>query len=73
MEIDPKKDKYLQICDLQGFFIVDGGFLVGDTPEITSEIKITDVCCDDDPTTEEELTAWIPWLKLLRLVQLLCN
>ena len=57
MKIDPGKHKFRQICDLQGFFVVDGGFLVGDIPYITGEINETDTCYDGEPTTEEVLTA----------------
>ena len=57
MKIDPGKHKFRQICDLQGFFFVDGGFLVGDIPYITGEINETDTCYDGEPTTEEVLTA----------------
>ena len=57
MKIVPGKHKFRQICDLQGFFFVDGGFLVGDIPYITGEINETDTCYDGEPTTEEVLTA----------------
>ena len=53
--------KYRQICDLQGFFLINGGFLVNDVPDISERIGLQDRCWEDpadpEPTTQEVLTA----------------
>ena len=46
---------YKQICDLQGFFLISGGFLVADTPVIEENIGINDTCYDNEPTTRQVL------------------
>ena len=46
---------YRQICDLQGFFLISGGFLVADTPEIKTDIGLKDICYDGEPTTQQVL------------------
>ncbi|XP_046860888.1 uncharacterized protein LOC124454124, partial [Xenia sp. Carnegie-2017] len=46
---------YKQICDLQGFFLKKGGFLVADTPEIKENMGLNDQCFDGEPTTERVL------------------
>ena len=46
---------YKKICDLQGFFLISGGFLVADTPEIKKDIGLEDICYDGEPTTQEVL------------------
>lgn len=46
---------YKQICDLQGFFLKKGGFLVADTPEIKENMGLNDKCFDGEPTTERVL------------------
>ena len=56
MMVDPDKNKYRQICDLQGFFLVKGGFLVADVPAIEN-ISISDPCWSDEPTTKNVLDA----------------
>lgn len=56
MMVDPDKNKYRQICDLQGFFLVKGGFLVADVPAIQN-ISISDPCWSDEPTTKNVLDA----------------
>ena len=48
---------YFQVCDLQGFFLKQGGFKVSDVPEIKKNIGWTERCFDDEPTTEEVLNA----------------
>jgi hypothetical protein len=48
-------DNYKQICDLQGFFLKIGGFLINDTPEINENIAKDGVCWPDEPTTEQVL------------------
>ena len=49
--------KYRQICDLQGFFLLNGGFLVNDVPDILEHMKLTGACWPGEPTTQEVLTA----------------
>ena len=56
MMIDPNKNKYRQICDLQGFFLVKGGFLVADVPAIEN-VSISDPCWTDETTTKQVLDA----------------
>ena len=55
MEAPPTK--YRQICDLQGFFLNQGGFLVNDVPYILENASLTGECWDGEPTTQEVLTA----------------
>ena len=47
---------YKQICDLQGFFLKNGGFLVADTPDIIQNIAKDGICWNGEPTTELVLT-----------------
>jgi hypothetical protein len=47
---------YKQICDLQGFFLKNGGFLVSDTPDIIQNIAKDGICSNGEPTTEKVLT-----------------
>ena len=56
MMIDPNKNKYRQICDLQGFFLIKGGFLVADVPAIEN-VSISDPCWTGEPTTKKVLDA----------------
>ena len=56
MMIDPNENKYRQICDLQGFFLVEGGFLVADVPAIEN-VSISDPCWTGEPTTKKVLDA----------------
>ena len=55
--------KYRQICDLQGFFLLNGGFLVIDVHDIRQNLGPLDKCWEDpaadypEPTTQEVLTA----------------
>ncbi|CAH3160503.1 unnamed protein product [Porites evermanni] len=56
MMIDPNKNKYRQICDLQGFFLIKGGFLVADVPAIEN-VSISDPCWPGEPTTQKVLDA----------------
>lgn len=59
MEVNSTKHQYQQICDLQGFFLKTGGFLVNDVPNIEKSLRINDSCPADEgerePTTEEVL------------------
>lgn len=59
MTLDPTEDKYRQICDLQGFFLKIGGFLVADVPKIenTTLTGKAGECYDGEPTTQEVLSA----------------
>ena len=57
MTVNTTENKYRQICDLQGFFLVQGGFLVADVPEILEETTIDGICWDGEPTTKEVLDA----------------
>lgn len=54
---NPKGNKYRQICDLQGFFLVNGGFLINDVPYILKDASIDGVCWNDEPTTKQVLDA----------------
>ncbi|XP_078367375.1 uncharacterized protein LOC144651305 [Oculina patagonica] len=47
--------EYRQICDLQGFFLNDGGFLVADVPYIAGHIGLESECWPGEPTTQEVL------------------
>ena len=57
MTVNPTKNEYRQICDLQGFFLATGGFLVADVPEVREETTIDGECWDGEPTTKEVLDA----------------
>ena len=46
---------YRQICDLQGFFLISGHFLVADTPEIKTDIGLKHIRYDGEPTTQQVL------------------
>jgi len=56
MMLDPAENKYRQICDLQGFFLVRGGFLVADVPAIEDK-AIDESCWAGEPTTQQVLDA----------------
>ena len=49
--------RYRQICDLQGFFLVNGGFIVADTPQIKTKMGPKEPCWEGEPTTEQVFTA----------------
>ena len=55
MTVNPTKNEYRQICDLQGFFLATGGFLVADVPDVLEETTIDGECYDGEPTTKEVL------------------
>ena len=56
MALDPATKAYRQICDLQGFFLINGGFLVNDVPKI--ENTTTDEgCWSGEPTAQQVLDA----------------
>lgn len=57
MKVDPTRNEYRQICDLQGFFLAVGGFLVADVPDVLEDTTINGTCWDGEPTTEEVLDA----------------
>lgn len=50
-------NRFRCICDLQGFYLLDGGFLVGDTEGIKENLGIGGACDKGDPTTREFLEA----------------
>lgn len=54
---NPNENQYRQICDLQGFFMVSGGFLVNDVPDILTGAGLDGVCWNDEPTTEQVIKA----------------
>jgi len=56
MMLNPAEKKYRQICDLQGFFLASGGFLVADVPAI-EDTAIDENCWDGEPTTQQVLDA----------------
>ncbi|XP_078368282.1 uncharacterized protein LOC144652130 [Oculina patagonica] len=59
MYMEGKAPNYRQICDLQGFFLKNGGFKVTDVPCTAENIGLDDRCWDDskehEPTTQEVL------------------
>lgn len=57
MTVNPTKNEYRQICDLQGFFLAKGGFLVADVPDVLERTTIDGKCYDGEPTTKEVLDA----------------
>ena len=57
MNLNPTMNKYRQICDLQGFFLAAGGFLVADVPDVIEETTIDGECYEGEPTTKEVLDA----------------
>ena len=56
MIVDKSRDKYRQICDLQGFFLKKGGFLINDIPSI-DDVKYEEPCWEGEPKTKEVLAA----------------
>jgi hypothetical protein len=56
------------ICDLQGFYLLDGGFLVSDTEGIKENLPIDGACDEDDPTTREFLQALEYMINKIKLV-----
>lgn len=57
MTVNPTMNEYRQICDLQGFFLATGGFLVADVPDVLEGTTIDGECYDGEPTTKEVLDA----------------
>lgn len=57
MKYKPEKDHYRQICNLQGYFMRNGGFQVADTPKIMDRIGLERWCYEGEPTTEQVLKA----------------
>lgn len=57
MMVNQTADVYRQICDLQGFFLVKGGFLVADVPYLLEDTDINGICWDGEPTTKQVLDA----------------
>ena len=57
MILNATENKYRQICDLQGFFVVKGGFLVMGISDIRNR-GINEGCWPGDPTTQQVLDAW---------------
>ena len=57
MKVNTTMNEYRQICDLQGFFLATGGFLVADVPDVLEEATIDGKCYDGEPTTKEVLDA----------------
>ena len=57
MNVNPTMNKYRQICNLQGFFMAAGGFLVADVPDVLEETTIDGKCYEGEPTTKEVLNA----------------
>ena len=55
--------KYLQICDLQGFFLKKGGFKVNDVPAIKQLGYIEGSGHDQERTTEEVLNVLSQMIK----------
>lgn len=56
MRLNPCNDMYRQICDLQGFFLQSGGFIVADVPSV-EELGLDGVCFAGEPTTAQVLAA----------------
>ena len=57
MNVNPSQNVYRQICDLEGFFLQNGGFIVIDAPAVAENIGIDGICYDGDPTTQQVLSA----------------
>ena len=57
------------ICDLQGFYLLDGGFLVGDTEGIKENLPVDGACDEGDPTTREFLEALAYMINQIKLVE----
>ena len=56
MRVNPCNNMYRQICDLQGFFLQSGGFIVADVPAV-EDLGLDGVCFDGEPTTAQFLAA----------------
>ena len=56
MTLDPVAKAYRQICDLQGFFLVNGGYLVADVPMIKNTTA-DEGCWPGEPTAQQVLDA----------------
>jgi len=54
MILNAAENKYRQICDLQGFFLVKGGFLLMGVSDIRNT-GINEGCWPGDPTTQQVL------------------
>ena len=67
MKKNPSKDEYRQICDLQGFFLATGGFLVGDIPSVNNNITLNGTCWDGEPTTKEVIVALDDMIKAFNI------
>ena len=81
MMLKPDKNEYRQICDLQGFFLVNGGFLLADIPYIRDGknegregIGKNERCWDEpdkegklEPTTEQVLISLNEMITKFRL------
>jgi hypothetical protein len=48
--------KYSQICDLQGFYLKNGGFLISDVPQIINDSRTKPDCGDEYPSYDEQLS-----------------
>ena len=57
MNVNPDKNLYRQICDLEGFFLQGGGFIVIDAPRDADNVTLDYVCDEGDPTTQQVLSA----------------
>lgn len=57
MEVNPAQDNYTQICDLQGFFLKNGGFRVNDVPNIEKDLSLNKSCPADSGEQEPNTTA----------------
>ena len=67
MKKNPSEDEYRQICDLQGFFLATGGFLVGDIPSVNNNITLNGTCWDGEPTTKEVIVALDDMIKAFNI------
>lgn len=49
----PGSGKFSRICDLQGFYLRDGGFLINDVPELKIKVTPAPGCWDDMPSWQQ--------------------
>ena len=67
MRVDPCNNHYRQICELQGFFLQSGGFLVADIPVVKDFLGLVGICFHGEPTTSQVLEALDTMIKQFNL------
>ncbi|MEL0550694.1 MULTISPECIES: hypothetical protein [Enterobacteriaceae] len=61
----PGADKYSRICDLQGFYLRSGGFLINDVPTLYVKTTPAPACWDGMPDWQKSLDGINQLVKLL--------